>query len=149
MENLTLGFPEPVRDRMLARQTGLAGAIMHFKEWMAKPDSPVRAIRHQPAREGEFSAFPAELAPVLRKALISRGIQQLYTHQAEAFGHAESGRDVVVVTPTASGKTLCYNLPVLNRLVADPQARALYLFPTKALAEDQLQEFQAALNAAG
>ena len=60
-----------------------------------------------------------------------------------------AGRNVVVVTPTASGKTLCYNLPVLNRLIADPGARAMYLFPTKALAEDQLQEFQAAVDAMG
>ena len=70
---------------------------------------------------------------------MTRSIDRLYTHQAEAFSHASAGRNVVIVTPTASGKTLCYNLPVLNGLLADPNARAMYLFPTKALAEDQLQ----------
>ncbi len=147
--NLTLGFPEPAQERMLAKRTGLAGAIARFEEWMANPDSPVRAIRRQPARPGEFADFPESLAPPLRQALSSRGIRQLYTHQAAAYEHASGGRNVVIVTPTASGKTLCYNLPVLNRLLADPGARAMYLFPTKALAEDQLQEFQAAVDAMG
>jgi DEAD/DEAH box helicase domain-containing protein len=139
--NLTLDFPR--------RATGLDGAIARFEEWMANPDSPVRAIRRIPAREGEFVEFPDALAPVLRQALVSRGIRQLYTHQGAAFEHASHGRNLVVVTPTASGKTLCYNLPVLNRLIEDPAARAMYLFPTKALAEDQLQEFQAAIEASG
>ena len=143
--NLTLGFPEPAQKRMTARQTGLSGAIARFQEWMTKPDSPVRAIRHQAARAGEFVDFPEALAAPLRRALTARGIAQIYSHQAEAFEHASSGRNVVVVTPTASGKTLCYNLPVLNGLLADPHARAMYLFPTKALAEDQLQELQAAV----
>jgi DEAD/DEAH box helicase domain-containing protein len=147
--NLTLGFPEPVRDRALARQTGLQGAIERFQEWMARPESPVRAIRHQPAAPGEFADVPASLAPALTQALIGRGIRQLYSHQAEALEHANAGRNVVVVTPTASGKTLCYNLPVLNRLIAEPGARAMYLFPTKALAEDQLQELQGAVDAMG
>jgi DEAD/DEAH box helicase domain-containing protein len=154
MANLTLGFPteglpQQTRDRIAARQTGLTGAIERFEEWAAKADSPVRAIRRQPARPGEFEDFPETLTPSLQQALTKRGICRLYTHQAEAFGHASAGRNVVVVTPTASGKTLCYNLPVLNGLLADPQARAMYLFPTKALAEDQLQEFQAAVDAMG
>ena len=63
--------------------------------------------------------------------------------------HVAAGRNVVVVTPTASGKTLCYNLPVLNRLLTEPDARAMYLFPTKALAEDQLHELQAAIDSTG
>ncbi|MCU1336030.1 MAG: box helicase domain protein [Bryobacterales bacterium] len=147
--NLTLGFPEPARERILARQSGLSGAIERFQQWMADPESPVRAVRRQPARPGEFAEFPETLAPSLQKALVTRGIERLYTHQAEAFTHASSGRNVVIVTPTASGKTLCYNLPVLNGLLADPNARAMYLFPTKALAEDQLHEFQAAVDAMG
>src|SRR6266849_6763627 len=113
--NSLLGFPEPAQERILARREGLAGAIARFEEWMADPDSPVRAIRHQPARSGCFADFPEALAPTLRQALVSRGIRQLYSHQAEAFAHSSGGRNVVVVTPTASGKTLCYNLPVLNR----------------------------------
>ncbi|MSV35421.1 MAG: DEAD/DEAH box helicase [Bryobacterales bacterium] len=116
---------------------------------MADPESPVRAIRRQPAKPGVFAEFPETLTAQLKKSLVSRGVQQLYSHQAEAFGHAAAGRNVVVVTPTASGKTLCYNLPVLERLIADPGARAMYLFPTKALAEDQLAEFQAAVDAMG
>jgi DEAD/DEAH box helicase domain-containing protein len=138
--NLGLDFP--------ARPHGLEGAIERFREWMAHPDSPVRAIRHQPAREAAFVDFPEQLAPPLRQALITRGIRQLYSHQAEAFEHSLD-KNIVVVTPTASGKTLCYNLPVLNRLIEDPAARALYLFPTKALAEDQLHEFQSALDQMG
>jgi DEAD/DEAH box helicase domain-containing protein len=147
--NLSLGFPEPAQERMLARQTGLEGAIARFEEWMANPESPVRAIRRQVAREGEFVEVPESLALSLRQALRERGIAKLYSHQSEALAHAEGGRNVVVVTPTASGKTLCYNLPILNRLIAEPHARAMYLFPTKALAEDQLQEFQSAVDKMG
>ncbi|MBX5495953.1 MAG: DEAD/DEAH box helicase, partial [Bryobacteraceae bacterium] len=116
---------------------------------MARPDSPVRAIRHQPAKAGEFAEIPAAIDPRLRQALESRGIGRLYVHQAEAFELVHAGRNVVVVTPTASGKTLCYNLPVLNRLLQEPEARAMYLFPTKALAEDQLHELQAAIDESG
>ena len=147
--NLSLGFPEPAHQRMVARQTGLTGAIEHFEKWMADPDSPVRAIKRQAARPGEFADFPEALSPALGKALVTRGIDRLYTHQAEAFEHAAAGRNVAIVTPTASGKTLCYNLPVLNGLLADANARAVYLFPTKALAEDQLHEFQKAVDAMG
>src|SRR5438552_3101047 len=105
-DNLTLAFPEPARERMAARQTGLFGAIERFQEWMARPDSPVRAIRRQEARPGEFVDLPATLAPGLQRALVARGMAQLYSHQAEAFQHASRGKNVVVVTPTASGKTL-------------------------------------------
>ena len=147
--NLSLSFPEPARERILARQSGLNGAIERFQQWMADPDSPVRAVRRQAAKAGEFAEFPDTLALSLQKALATRGIDRLYTHQAEAFSHAAAGRNVVIVTPTASGKTLCYNLPVLNGLLADPNARAMYLFPTKALAGDQLVEFQKAVDAMG
>ena len=147
--NLTLGFPEPAQERILARQSGLSGAIERFEQWMADPDSPVRAVRRQPAQSGEFAEFPETLAPNLQKALVARGIDRLYTHQAEAFLRAGAGCNTVIVTPTASGKTLCYNLPVLNGLLADPNARAMYLFPTKALAGDQLVEFQKAVDAMG
>src|SRR5215472_7548339 len=115
--NLTLGFPEPAQERMIAKRTGLAGAIERFKHSMADPESPVRAVRRQPARDGVTVAIPDSLAAPLRGALADRGIAHLYSHQAAAFEHAEAGRNVVVVTPTASGKTLCYNLPVLNRLI--------------------------------
>src|SRR4029079_3341079 len=85
----------------------------------------------------------------IRLGLAGRGIQQLYTHQAEAIEHVRAGRDVVVVTPTASGKTLCYSLPVLQSLAEDPAARALFLFPTKALSQDQVAEFGELTRAAG
>ena len=147
--NLSLSFPEPARERILTRQSGLNGAIERFQQWMADPDSPVRAVRRQAAKAGEFAEFPDTLALSLQKALATRGIDRLYTHQAEAFSHAAAGRNVVIVTPTASGKTLCYNLPVLNGLLSDPNARAMYLFPTKALAGDQLVEFQKAVDAMG
>ncbi|MBM3785628.1 MAG: DEAD/DEAH box helicase [Acidobacteria bacterium] len=147
--NLSLGFPEPDSQDpglSLRRPSGLDGALARFQEWLAKPESPVRSIQHQPAREGEYLAMPEQVHPALRDAYKTRGMEQLYSHQAEAFTAIQAGQNVVVVTPTASGKTLCYNLPVLNSLIADPGARAMYLFPTKALAEDQLQEFQAAVD---
>ena len=129
--------------------SGVETSIARFEQAMAVPDSPIRAIRHQPERPGEYEPIPDGVALILRQTLESRGIPQLYTHQADAFRRSAEGKNVVVVTPTASGKTLCYNLPVLQRLLEDPGARAMYLFPTKALAEDQLHEFQAAIDAMG
>jgi DEAD/DEAH box helicase domain-containing protein len=114
---------------------------------MQDPNSPVRAVKRVPARAAVTTPVPEPVAPVLRSALAQRGILELYSHQGESFELIQSGKNVVVVTPTASGKTLCYNLPVLNRILQDPGARAIYLFPTKALAEDQLHEFQAAVDA--
>src|ERR687887_2380564 len=93
-----------------------------------------------PARPAVFAPLPGDLAPELASALRDRGIDRLFSHQAEAYEAARGGRHVVVVTPTASGKTLCYNLPILQRLLERPDSRALYLFPTKALAQDQLTE---------
>jgi DEAD/DEAH box helicase domain-containing protein len=147
--NLSLGFPDPQQERLLARRDGLEGAVARFERWMEDPESPVRAVRRIPAREAEFVDLPASIPGNLRQALDKRGIRQLYSHQAAAFDAIEAGKNVVVVTPTASGKTLCYNLPVLHRLLADPGARVMYLFPTKALAEDQLQEFQSLVDAMG
>ena len=145
--NLTLGFPDPTAS--LNRPAGLDGAVVRFQEWMEAENSPIRSIQHQPAREAVTAPLPETVAGELRKALAERGIEDLYSHQDEAFGHVAAGRNVVVVTPTASGKTLCYNLPVLNRLAVEPGARAMYLFPTKALAEDQLQEFQRTVDGMG
>ncbi len=147
--NLTLGLSESPAVFGAERSGGVEKSVARFQQLMAAPDSPIRAIHHQPAREGEFAEIPESLAPVVRQMLESRGMPRLYTHQAEALHLSLEGKNVVVVTPTASGKTLCYNLPVLHRLAEDPEARALYLFPTKALAEDQLHEFQAAVDAMG
>jgi DEAD/DEAH box helicase domain-containing protein len=98
----------------------------------------VVAWERVPARPGRYAPFPAALDSRLHEVLRARGIDQLYTHQAAAIDGVLRGEQVCVVTSTASGKTLCYNLPVLNTLLRDPQATALYLFPTKALANDQL-----------
>lgn len=103
-----------------------------------------------PARPARYAPWPAGLDPRLAATARRRGLGELYTHQAQAVEAALRGENVVVVTGTASGKTLCYNLPVLHALLADPRARALYLFPTKALAQDQaaeLSQFVEALTA--
>jgi len=93
-----------------------------------------------PAQDGQYADWPATLDPRLVSAMKERGLERLYSHQAAAVDHALAGRSVVVPTPTASGKTLCYNLPVFHELLRNPQARALYLFPTKALSQDQMHE---------
>ncbi len=90
--------------------------------------------------DGVYSPFPEGLDDRLREALRKRGVERLYSHQAAVYRLIRSGRSTVVVTPTASGKTLCYNLPVLQKLLEDPRARSLYLFPTKALSQDQQSE---------
>ncbi|MGM0420373.1 MAG: DEAD/DEAH box helicase [Bacillota bacterium] len=96
--------------------------------------------RQLPAQEASYAEFPDFLNKRLKGTLQDQGINRLYTHQAAAIDLVNQGKDVVVVTPTASGKTLCYNLPVLNRILEKEESRALYLFPTKALAQDQLNE---------
>ena len=98
------------------------------------------AVRHYPAREAQWAEFPEWVHADLRAAYNAKGIRQLYTHQAAAAEAVHAGKNVVIVTPTASGKTLCYNLPVLDAILANDDTRALYLFPTKALAQDQLAE---------
>ncbi len=140
--NLSLGFPDPAA-------AGLESALARFENLRADPASVVRAIHHSPASPGEYLPIPDGVDPRLREALARQHIERLYSHQAEAFRLVSAGKHVVVVTPTASGKTLCYNLPVLNRLLEEPDARAMYLFPTKALAEDQLHELQGAIDSMG
>jgi len=98
------------------------------------------AVRYFPAREAQWADFPTWVHADLVAAYAAKGIRQLYTHQAIAAEAVHAGKNVVVVTPTASGKTLCYNLPILNSILENPDTRALYLFPTKALAQDQLAE---------
>src|SRR6266403_1633796 len=98
------------------------------------------AVRHYPAREAQWADFPGWTNSDLREAYAGKGIQQLYSHQAAAAEAVHAGKNIAVVTPTASGKTLCYNLPILNAILESSDSRALYLFPTKALAQDQLAE---------
>ena len=100
----------------------------------------ITATRHFEAKPPVLAPFPSSLDPRLLEALRGRGVPQLYSHQAKAYDTVAKGENLVVVTPTASGKTLCYNLPVLQALVQQPESRVLYLFPTKALAQDQLAE---------
>ncbi|TVQ91500.1 MAG: DEAD/DEAH box helicase [Chromatiaceae bacterium] len=92
-----------------------------------------------PAQPGHYAELPADLHPDLRQALLARGLNRLYTHQRQAWDLVQAGSHLVVATPTASGKTLCYNLPVLDAVLRQ-RAKALYLFPTKALAQDQVAE---------
>jgi DEAD/DEAH box helicase domain-containing protein len=112
--------------------------------WQADPDTGPNFAAWQtaPLRRAELRPFPPDLPPALGSILHAQGIFELYSHQAEAWAHARAGENVALATGTASGKTLAYNLPVLAALLADPDARALYLFPTKALAQDQLSVLQ-------
>lgn len=108
--------------------------------WRADPGIAAHIVAWQtvPARPARFAPYPVDVHPALVRALRDLGISALYTHQAAAWDCVQRGQNPVVVTGTASGKTLCYNLPILDRLLREPAARTLYLFPTKALAQDQL-----------
>ncbi|MGN7386591.1 DEAD/DEAH box helicase [Sporosarcina sp. SAFN-015] len=109
-------------------------------------------IRHYEKIEGksaEYASFPERLHPSIVKALADKGIERLYSHQREAFDLATSGNSITAVTPTASGKSLCYHLPVLQSILEDDSSRALYLFPTKALAQDQLADLHELIEASG
>ena len=97
------------------------------------------------AREGRYADFPEDVDPVIKKIYSGRGISKLYTHQRKCFDLIRDNKNVAVVTPTASGKTLCYNLPVIDHLLKNPESRALYLFPTKALSQDQQSELNEVL----
>jgi DEAD/DEAH box helicase domain-containing protein len=122
--------------------TTVEGALEEIREKFRTTPARggVTAVKHFPARPAQFVPFPEFLPARLVEILKARGIESLYSHQVIALGQAQAGKNIVVVTPTASGKTLCYNLPILSALVEKPDARALYLFPTKALAQDQLVE---------
>src|SRR5689334_3923061 len=129
---------DPAHD--IALQSALDRLTGGLPDRPDNPDGWVTAIRRMAPREARYAPFPDALHAALREVLQRRGVEQLYTHQAAAIEHVLARRHVVVTTPTASGKTLCYNAPVLNAILRDPSTRALYLFPTKALAQDQLAE---------
>ena len=101
------------------------------------------------SKQAQFADFPEQLNEKLIDALQQHGIKQLYSHQADAIANTLQGRNTVIVTPTASGKTLCYNAPVLNAVIETEEARALYLFPTKALSQDQLNELHSLIDIVG
>jgi len=111
-----------------------------LSHWRTDPDTApnISTWRSLPARPAVLADFPADLPRELVAGLHERGLSSLYSHQAEAWAHARAGENVVLATGTASGKTLAYNLPVLAALLENPNVRALYLFPTKALTQDQL-----------
>ncbi len=119
----------------LRRERGYAGQLVH--------------VQLVPLRHARYGTLRERLSPPVQRALAAAGAEQLYTHQAEAINAALAGQHVVVATSTASGKTLCFNVPVLEALARDPLARALYLYPTKALAQDQLGKWHAFVKGAG
>src|SRR6187397_430581 len=127
-----------------------AETIETLERLLAQPGIREAVVEHRvlPERAAQTVQFPDWLDKRLVRALHSRGIEMLYTHQASALGSLHAGEDIVVVTPTASGKSLCYDLPVMQSILDDPAARALYMFPTKALSQDQLASFRELAQAA-
>ena len=118
------------------------GEIVRSLSSLPRAEEVVTAVRHLPAREAVWSAVPEWVQSDVVEAYRAKGVTELYSHQADAAERIHAGKNVVIVTPTASGKTLCYNLPILDAIARDPEVRALYIFPTKALAQDQLEELQ-------
>ncbi|MCL6107201.1 MAG: DEAD/DEAH box helicase [Actinobacteria bacterium] len=102
----------------------------------------IAAVSHQAARRGSFAEAPSGLPASVRQALARAGVEMIYSHQAEALRLAQEGKNVVVTTASASGKSLCFNLPVLSELAGNRHSRALYLYPTKALTQDQVRKLQ-------
>ncbi len=101
--------------------------------------SQIVHVERIPSREARYSELESPLSSALQERLEQRGIVGFYTHQARAINHIRQGKNVMVATPSASGKSMCYNVPVLESLLAEPRERALYIFPTKSLAQDQLR----------
>ncbi len=134
------------RDLLPAASAGSDGAALGERLHSKYPDRVTGSLT-VPGREGRYAELPADLPPALARALRSRGIERLYSHQAEAWSRAMAGDHLVIATPTASGKSLCYTLPVVSAALGG-SAKALYLFPTKALAQDQVSELLE-LSAAG
>ena len=116
--------------------------------WKRDPETAPNLVAWQtfPARPAQTHPFPTDLPAPVKQTLLAAGIHTLYSHQLEAWAHARAGENVILSTGTASGKTLSYNLPVFDSLIQDSNARALYLFPTKALAQDQLSNLQSLVS---
>jgi DEAD/DEAH box helicase domain-containing protein len=144
-------LPNPLARRAV-RQDGALGAPVAGGDQLASQltkryGDRITGSFVQPAREGRFAPLPGDMPTALAQALQSRGIEQLYDHQAQAWNATAAGKHVVIATPTASGKSLCYTLPVISAAIRQ-RAKALFLFPTKALAQDQVAELLE-LNQAG
>ena len=141
-----MGSPlKPTQQKPWSRQLGLTHVL---EEWAHKSQvvSNLALVHEMSAKEASCKPFPLNLPNPIKGALRGRGIEELYSHQWEALDALAQGQDVVVATPTASGKSLCYNLPVLRELSQEPDARALYLFPTKALSRDQELAVRSLMN---
>ena len=135
-------MPESLAVRRAGHSTAITRVNEVLDAFASRDDTGeiLTSVRHFSARAAQWTDFPAWVHPHLASAYAAKGIHRLYTHQAAAAEAIQAGKNVVIVTPTASGKTLCYNLPVLNAVLENSDTRALYLFPTKALAQDQLAE---------
>ena len=122
-----------------------------LEEWKVNSDRfpQIEHIHTTEEKEAVYASFPTNMHASIRKALESRGVSRLYIHQRQAFDAASSGKSFTTITPTASGKSLCYHLPVLQSILDDPTARAIYLFPTKALAQDQKSDLNELIQASG
>ena len=119
-----------------------------FLEWVKTLNGKVCSLREFPAQGAAWNEWP-KLDEKLIKALEKQGIQRLYSHQVEAIKMIQEGKNVVLATPTASGKSLCYNIPVLEAIMKDQNARALFIFPTKALSQDQMAGLHQLINSSG
>jgi len=144
-------LPNPLARRAVRQDGALAAPVLGGDELagrlIKRYGDRVTGSFVQPAREGRFAPLPGDMPAALAQALRSRGIEQLYDHQAQAWNATAAGKHVVIATPTASGKSLCYTLPVISAAIRQ-RAKALFLFPTKALAQDQVAELLE-LNQAG
>ena len=146
-EGRVLPFPGP-RTKPWARRKGLGDVLEQWRTHRTLQQGFVLETS-LPATEGRFAGLPADLSPAVSAALTQRGLTQLYAHQAEAIALARAGQDVVIATPTASGKSLCYHVPVLDALSREAEGRALYVFPTKALSRDQEEALRGLMTDAG
>jgi DEAD/DEAH box helicase domain-containing protein len=127
---------EPLINRLLQRWRSDPAIAENIACWLTLPE-----------RSARWADFPNNLHPRLKQALQKNGLQKLYSHQVQCWDSAQAGHNRVIVTGTASGKTLCYNLPILDAFLKDPQTSALYLFPTKALTNDQQQSLFSLISA--
>lgn len=133
---------------MLAKKLSIQEVVDHLKTHPAFRNNVIHYHR-MAGKDAQYAPFPATLHPSIEKALRAKGIEQLYTHQQQAFDFAVNHQSFTAVTPTASGKSLCYHLPVLQSILENDASRALYLFPTKALAQDQLADLHGLIEASG
>lgn len=129
----------------MKREENIHRSLEALKNIGIKANS-IKAIKHIPPQQGHYEDYPPEIHPALVRSFKEKGFSKLYTHQHLSWKLLQEGKHIVVVTPTASGKTLCYNLPVLNAMLQNPSARAIYLFPTKALSQDQRAELDETIN---